>query len=365
MKKFFLPIICLLALQFSLQNCKPEPTPPSDPKDADSLYIGTAYTFQKPFRFPNINNPYKDSVTYEGIELGRRLFYDVRLSSNKLLSCASCHKPELAFTDGLIKSVNVFGPTRRNAPSIQNLLWGNKFFWDGRVSSLAAQAKDAFHGEQNLDIPDAISYLESDTVYLKLFKKTFGRPGVVTEEKIYLAIQQFMMTAISSNSRFDKIQRGEEQFTESEARGFVIFSTEKGECFHCHTDGSSLLMTDNLFRNNGLDSAIGINDFLDKGRGEISGNVNDNAKFKDPSLRNIALTAPYMHDGRYQTLEQVINFYSDSARFSPTIDPLMYKVPHTDGKFNLTSDEKTDLLNFLLTLTDTTFINNPALKNPF
>lgn len=366
MKNGILPIISLLALLFFLQNCKPEkPSGPVDPNDSDSLYIGTTYIIQKPFRFPNINNAYKDSVTYEGIELGRRLFYDVRLSSTGMLACASCHKPELAFTDGLVKSVNVFGPTLRNTPAIQNLLWTNKLFWDGRVNTLADQAKDAYHGEQNLNIPDAVNFLQADTAYLKLFKKAFGRPGVVTEEKIYLAVQQFMMTAISANSRFDKIQRGEDQFTTSEANGFVIFSTEKGECFHCHTDGSSLLMTDNLFRNNGLDSAAGINDFTDKGRGAFTSNVNDNGKFKDPSLRNIALTAPYMHDGRYQTLEQVINFYSDSVKFSPTVDPLMYKVPHTNGKFNLTSDEKTDLLNFLLTLTDTTFTNNAAFKNPF
>ncbi len=365
----FISVVVLL-----LQNCRPDKTlPPIDPNDPDSLYTGTPYSFSSLnpplFRFPTISNPYKDSLTYEGIDLGRRLFYDERLSSTGLMSCATCHKQEFAFSDaGNAKSTNVFGLTKRNAPSIVNLLWSNKLFWDGRSATLAEQAEDAFHGEQNLDIPGAVAFLKTDSVYARLFRKAFGRPGDVTEDKIYLALQQFMMTLISSNSRFDRIQRLEAgyQFTESEARGFVVFQTEAGECFHCHTLGNTFLMTDNLFRNNGLDSAATLNDFADLGRGEINGNVNDNGKFKDPSMRNLALTAPYMHDGRFQTLEAVIGFYSDSTKFfSPNMDPLMKKVPHTSGKLNLSSEQKQDLLNFLLTLTDTTFTNNPAFSNPF
>lgn len=211
MKKIIsLGAFCLVIVLL-LQNCKPDKTlPPTDPNYRMNLHICTPYSFStlNPplFRFPVISNPYKDSLTVEGIELGRRLFYDTRLSSTNLISCASCHKQEFAFSDaGNAKSNSVFGPTKRNAPAIENLLWTNKLFWDGRSSTLAEQAKDAFHGEQNLDIPNAISYLKSDSTYSRLLRKAFGRPGDVTEPKIYLALQQFMMTMISSNSRFDRI----------------------------------------------------------------------------------------------------------------------------------------------------------------
>jgi len=371
MKKTIVFIVFGFFTLLLLQNCKPDKNePPLNPNDPDSLYVGTTYTIQKPFRFPSISNTYKDSLTVEGIELGRRLFYDKRLSSTGLLSCASCHKQEFAFSDaGNAKSTNVFGLTKRNAPAIQNLLWAEKLFWDGRSASLAAQAKDAFHGEQNMDIPNAIAYLKTDSIYTRLFRKAFGRPGDITEEKIYLGLQQFMMILISSNSHFDKVQRGEEQFTSSEANGFQLFlDLSRGDCGHCHvsTGGTTFLMTDNLFRNNGLDSVASNNEYLDKGRGEITANVNDNGKFRDPSLRNIALTGPYMHDGRYQTLDQILNFYSDSVKNSGTVDPLMFSVVgHPDGNRQFTQQEHDDLLNFLLSLTDTTFTHNPAFSNPF
>lgn len=367
MRKFSILFLGILMALLTLENCKPDvPDAPPGKPESDSLYIGTTYTIAKPFRFSNINNTYADSLTYEGVELGRRLFYDKHLSSTGQLSCASCHKSEFAFSDaGHAKSTNVFGPTKRNAPSVQNLLWALKIFWDGRSATLGEQAKDAFHGEQDLNVPNAIQYLEADSEYVRLFKKAFGRPGDITEEHIYLAIQQFGMTLISSESHFDKVQRGQEQFTESEARGFQIFLTERGDCFHCHTHGNDLLMTDNIFHNNGLDSVNDVNDFTDKGRGEITGDINDYGKFKSPSLRNVALTAPYMHDGRYQTLEQVINFYSDSIKLSPTVDAIMLKANHANGGVHLTAQEKQDLLNLLYSMTDTSFTNNPAFQNPF
>jgi cytochrome c peroxidase len=359
---FFVTVVLL-----TLQNCKPDKPLNIHPNDPDSLYTGTSYIFQKPFRFPNIINPYKDSVTYEGIELGKRLFYDKHLSSTGQLACASCHKQQYAFSDsGNAVSTNVFGPTKRNAPAIQNLLWAGKIFWDGRANTLGAQAKDAFHGEQNLDISSAVIYLKSDSTYTRLFKKAFGRPGDVTEEKVYLAVQQFMMTLISSNSRFDRVQRGEDVFTTSETNGFAIFSSNNGECFHCHTDGYSFLMTDNNFRNNGIDSAATINDFVDIGRGKVTNDPNDYGKFRDPSLRNIALTPPYMHDGRFKTLTEVIDFYSDSIkRYSPTVDANLGFNIHSNGRLQLSASDKQDLLNFLYTLTDTSFISDPKFKSPF
>lgn len=365
-----IPLIALLVV-LGLQNCKVDPKINIAPVESDSLYIGTKYTIQKPFKFPNINNPYKDSLTYEGVELGRRLFYDKHLSSTGQVACANCHKQEYAFSDGgNALSTNVFGITRRNAPALQNLLWLNRYFWDGRVMTLAAQAKDAFHGEQGLNIPDAISYLESDSNYVKLFKKAFGRPGAITEDKIYLAVQQFVMTLISSESHFDKAIRGQEQFTQSELNGLDIFRTELGDCFHCHTQGDDYLFTnasavlDNGFTNNGLDSVHSVYEFADKGLGEVTGDTTQFGRFKNPSFRNLSLTGPYMHDGRYQTLEQVLNFYSDSVRRSSSISAIMF-FAHSDGKRHFTDEQKQDLLALINSLTDYSFISDTSKSNPF
>lgn len=376
MRKSLLFVFSALMGLMLLQNCKPEkPDAPLNPADPDSLYIGTPYSFSNInpplFRFPSIRHPYKDSLTYEGVELGRRLFYDKHLSVNQQTACANCHKQEFAFSDGgVAKSMNAGGiATRRNTPAIQNLLWTDKLFWDGRAKSLAEQAKDAFHNEQNMDVSAGIQYLKSDSVYTRLFRKAFGRPGDITEDKIYMALQQFMMTLISSNSHFDKVQRGQEQFTESEARGLQLFTNpDRGDCTHCHVSdgGSSFLMTDNLFRNNGLDVVATVNDYADKGRGEVTANSYDFGKFKDPTLRNIALTGPYMHDGRYQTLDQVLNFYSDSVVNSGNVDVLMFSSVYLpDGKRHFTVEEHTDLMNFLNAFTDTVFTHNPAYSNPF
>lgn len=362
--------IPFLVLLVALQNCKPDAKVDDSQinnGEPDSLYTGRPYTIQIPFRFPNIRTPYKDSLTYEGIELGRRIFYDKHLSSTGQVACANCHKQEHAFADGgEALSTNVFGLTRRNAPAIQNLVWSNKFFWDGRASTLAAQAKDAFHGEQDLNIPAAISYFESDSNYVKLFKKAFGRPGTITEDKIYLAVQQFMMTLISSESHFDKVQRGQEQFTDAEQRGFQLWLTEaNGDCFHCHNSNDNyLLFTDNLYSNNGLDSVHSVYEFTDKGRGEITGDSTDFGRFKDPSFRNLALTGPYMHDGRYKTLEDVLNFYSDSVKLSSSVNAIML-VYHPDGKRHFTEDQKQDLIAFMNSLTDYEFINDTSKSNPF
>ncbi len=365
-KRGLLSLIMALAVLLGMQNCKHEKPDDGNNGEPDSLFVGTPYIIQKPFHFPNINNPYKDSLTVEGIELGRRLFYDKHLSSTGQLSCASCHKQEFAFSDApLAKSTNVFGPTRRNSPPIQNLLWSGKLFWDGRVNTLADQAKDAGHGELDMNIPNAIAYLSADTTYSRLFKKAFGRPGDVTEQKIYNALQQFMMTLISSESKFDSAQRGLLQLSATELRGFQVFQTETGDCFHCHTDGFSLTMTDNLFRNNGLDSATSIGQFIDGGRGEITGITEDYGRFRDPSMRNVALTAPYMHDGRFATLQQVVDFYSEGNKQSPTIDPIMLKPSHANGGVHLNANDKQALIDYLNTLTDHKFITNPAFSNPF
>ena len=372
MKRSYLLIVVFFISVFVLENCKRDPSlsTKSVNSDPDSLYLGTKYTFPSNiYRFPTFNNPYVDSMTKEGVALGRRLFYDRHLSVDGQKACASCHLLQYALSDsGMVKSTNEFGPTKRNTPALQNLAWNSKFFWDGRASSLAGQAQDAFHNELGMVVTSAISYLQTDTIDVKLFKKAFGRPGTITDVGIYKAIQQFMMSAVSANSKYDLYLQGRASFTASEQNGLRLFSTESADCFHCHNSegGVTLLMTDNLFRNNGLDSIATITDFKDPGRGGITFNSNDYGKFRDPSLRNIALTGPYMHDGRYTTLMQVINFYSDSTKPSPTLDPLLMTVYHDYGKgLHLVQSDKNDLLNFLYTLTDTSFIHNPNLASPF
>jgi len=307
-------------------------------------------------------------MTYEGVELGRRLFYDKHLSKDGQKSCASCHFLQYALSDsGKAKSMNETSLTTRNAPPLQNLLWSKDFFWDGKVSMLDAQAKDAAHNELLMVTDITISYLRSEPVYVPLFKKAFGRPGDITEDKIDKALEQFMMSIVSCNSKYDRFKRGEEQLTESEQRGLNVFSTDTGGCFRCHNSGggTTLLMTDNMFRNNGLDSVNTAYQYPDSGRGGVTHILSDYGKFKVPSLRNVEVTGPYMHDGRFKTLQQVINFYSDSTRLSPSVDPIILFLFKGKNTHHLSALQKSDLLNFLYTLTDSSFLHNEALTNPF
>ena len=369
MKRVFTLLIFLGALLAFAPGCKQNPFANIfSTGEPDSLFVGKKYVIQKPFRFPGITNKYADSLTYEGVELGRRLFYDKHLSRDGKKSCSSCHFLQYALSDsGLAQSINETGLTKRNAPALQNLLWSKDFFWDGKVSALDAQAKDAAHNELSIMPAIAIGYLKGEPAYVGLFKKAFGRPGDITEDKIDKALQQFMMSIVSCNSKYDRVKRGEEHFTESEQRGLNVFSTDTGGCFRCHNSGggTTLLFTDNLFRNNGLDSVANAYAYPDSGRGGITHALSDYGTFKVPSLRNVALTGPYMHDGRYKTLQQVINFYSDSTRLSPSVDPIILFVFKGKNAHHLSSLEKSDLLSFLNTLTDSSFINNPALSDPF
>lgn len=348
------------------QQCKPEPIVPPPASDPDSLYVSTPYIVAKPFRFPTITHPYKDSLSYEGIELGRRLFYDVNLSASKISSCGSCHKQQYAFADsGVVYNTPIFGATGRNTPSLQNLIWSQRLFWDGRAATVLDAINLSLQHHLSWNPEEAVLYLKTDSTYKALFKKAFGRPGDITAANISLAIQQFILALVSADSRFDKIQRLEQQFTSSEAGGFQIFLTETADCYHCHSDGVTLIMTDNLFRNIGLDSVTDVQQFTDKGRGAISGNANDNGKFKTASLRNVLNSPPYMHDGRFQNLEDVVEFYSTGQKPSPNLDVIMQKANHANGGLQLSVQQKADMVAFLKTLTDTAFLSNPRFSNPF
>lgn len=379
MKRIFVAVVFCGVVLLLFSNCKREKTPtkqpPPNPSDSAD-YIGTRFHFTVPFRFPDIApNMVNDTgtMTVEGIQLGRMMFYDKHMSLDGHKACASCHIQKYAFSDaGHVLSTNEFGFTKRNAPTIQNLAFQPYFFWDGRQPTLIAQAGDASQHELGMIAVNFISYLQADTTYSKLFKKAFGHAGAnITEAMVFNALQQFEMTLISNNSTFDKVivqQGGTFAPGSPELAGLTLFQNESGDCFHCHESGggSTLLFTDNLFRNNGLDSSSTFTGFPDLGRGAIDGVPDDNGKFKDPTLRNIALSSPYMRDGRYQTLTQVVNFYSDSTKLSPTIDPLMTLPNHHGGKgIEINAEQVAAIVAFLNTLTDTSFINNPAFSDPF
>lgn len=368
MKKKSLCYITIVLLLIFMAGCKNNSLVSWIESGPDSLYVGKKFVIEKPFRFPPITNKYADSLTFEGVELGRRLFYDKHLSADGKKSCASCHLLQYALSDsGNAKSNNETGLTKRNAPALQNLLWNSSFFWDGKLGKLDVQANDATHNELAMNADITISYLKADDIYSGLFKKAFGRPGDITEYKIDKALQQFMLTMISCNSKFDRFKKGRERLTDAEQRGFNIFSTDTGGCFRCHNSngGYTLLLTDSKFRNNGLDSVDNAYQYPDSGRGGVTHTISDYGKFKVPSLRNVALTGPYMHDGRLKTLRQVVDFYSDSTRLSPSVDPIILFLFKGKEARHFTLQQKMDLVAFLSTFTDSSFIQNKALSDPF
>ncbi len=349
------PILLLIIFTLLLSHCKKKspdneiPTVPFNP---------TPFELVIPQGFPDMVIPEDNPLTVEGIALGRMLFYDSILSGDNSQSCASCHTQNFSFSDnGKRTSEGIDGiEGNRNSPSIINIGWMPSLFWDGRAKSVEGQAFGPVPNpiEMHLEWPEAMNKLNSHSTYPELFYKAFGT-SEIDSLLVVKAIAQFERTIISSESKWDRYLRGEVTLTQAEARGFEIFFTEKGDCFHCHT---TILFTDNIFHNNGLDSI-----FADEGLSNITDNQNDLGKFKTPTLRNIEFTAPYMHDGRFATIEEVIDFYSEGIVWSPTVDPLMKKVNH--GGLHLNDQEKASLIAFIKTLTDTSFVVNADYSNPF
>ena len=303
------------------------------------------------------NNP----QTVEGVALGKRLFFDKILSADGTKACASCHSPQSAFTDNAPTSIGIDGIAgNRNSMPLFNLAWnyGERFTWDGKELSLERQAEEPVQNpiELHSNWEDVVDRLQNHPEYPELFRLAFNT-STITKDLTTKAIAQFERTLISANSKFDRYSLGQTTLTEQELNGLDIFLREdKGDCFHCHGNPNNPLWTDNDFHNNGLDS-----NFTDLGLGAVTGDSNDNGKFRTPSLRNLLYTAPYMHDGRFATLDDVINHYSEGLQDSPTIDPLMKQIDQ--GGVQLTSQEKADLKAFLLTLSDPSFINNPDFQN--
>lgn len=309
----------------------------------------TPYEIITPAGFPDMIIPSDNPLTVEGIALGERLFNDPILSADSTLSCSGCHLKTSAFSDPNRFSVgidNIQGS--RQASAIINPGWHDSFNWDGSANSLEEQAFEPIRNpiEMNNTWVNVETVLNTHREYPILFKEVFNIDRIDSIH-VVKAIAQFERTLISVNSRYDQYIRQEIQLTPSELNGFVIFNTEKGDCFHCH--GTEMFMT-NEFRNNALD----VEPFSDLGLGAITLNVLDNGKFKIPTLRNIEFTSPYMHDGRFETLEEVIDHYSDNLRESTTVDPLMKKI--SQGGLQLTNQEKQDLIAFLKTLSEPNFV---------
>jgi len=376
-KSFLLFVFAAAFMLVLLQNCRPDKTEPPVNTDPDSLYAGTHVTLTKPFKFPAIEIPTGINLTKEGVQLGRMLFYDPVLSSDSMFSCSSCHKQQFAFSDGgNAFSTNIFGLTKRNSPALFNMVWMKKFFWDGRAATLQLQAEDAMQHELNFIDPNVVAKLQIRPQYVYLFKKAFGRPGDITKEKVSNALTQFMLTLISSESKFDSVMRNQASFTAEESHGFYdLFKQDPAlnqqqpgvgaDCFHCHasSSGDYLTMIDNSFHNNSLDTSNGFQ-FPDNGQGAITGNQLQNGIFKTPHIRNVEVTGPYMRDGRFTTLEQVVDFYNEGLKVSATHDPLM-KFESQGGLHSLSPQDKADLIAFLKTLTDYRFLTDTSLANPF
>lgn len=331
----------------------------------------TPYNLIKPSHFPNMVVPDDNPLTNEGVELGRFLFYEKRLSGDNSMSCASCHMPENGFSDPNQYSVGIDGIAgTRQSMALVNLGWENFFFWDGRASTLEKQILEPIPNpiEMHQSWKDAVAKLNADVNYRNRFFRAFNEEGI-DSIKVAKAIAQFLRTLISAESKYDVMYKYENSMalnaTEQsilgtidpeEWAGYDLFKSLNGaDCFHCH---NGPLMQVKKYSNNGLMP----NSINDLGRAHVTNNPEDNYKFKVPTLRNIALTAPYMHDGRFATLDEVIEHYSSGIHMSPTIDPLIEF--GSQGGVQLDAQEKYLLKKFLLTLTDNNFINNPNFKDP-
>jgi cytochrome c peroxidase len=366
----------LLAFPFLLFGCEPE---------VDQVPGTTPFEYgAMPFNFTKPAEPENNQTTVQGVELGRMLFYEKKLSADNSISCGTCHQQKFAFSDGgKALSTGVGGAVgKRNTMAIVNLAWENNFMWDGVAKSLEEQAKGPMQNplemHQNLD--RAVNKLQNSANYPPLFLKAFGSKEI-TEEKVLKAISQFERTLVSVNSRYDQWVATEPGgvlafrtgFTPDEVAGYKLFAQHPngnqvtdplwikrgGNCGDCHTLGH---FTNRNFANNGLDAEP-----TDKGLGAVTGKPTDNGKFKIPTLRNIALTAPYMHDGRFENLEQVLEHYNDHVKLqSPNIAPDMFASNSpTTPKLDLNDDEKRQIIAFLKTLTDENFVKDERFSDPF
>jgi cytochrome c peroxidase len=321
-------------LPFSIANTPNEPLEP---------------LFDIPSHFPHLSFPTENEQTRNIVALGRMLFYDPILSKDSSISCASCHFQHLAFTDSKSISIGIEGKTGfRNSPPLFNLAWHSTFFWDGGAPDLESQAiapittpEEMGHNLQILN-----TQLNKNTFYKQKFKDAFGTDSVFTL-RIITALAMFQKSIISGNSAYDAYLKGNtDALNQTEKEGMLVYEQK---CSSCH---KGVLMTDFSFQNNGLDEV-----FSDLGRGRITDNELDNGKFKVPTLRNVALTAPFMHDGRFFTLDEVLEHYATGKKNSSTVAASVMEI-------TLSVEEKNSLKHFLNTLTDYSLLTNKKFSKP-
>lgn len=334
------PLVLLSSVLFLAIGCK---------SAISDKPVGAAIHIVPPLGLPPVPIPANNPPTADTIALGRRLFYDKRLSKDNTLACANCHNPQFDFTDGLQFSKGVGGATGvRNAPTLLNVAYQPLQFWDGRALSLEQQAASPMADpiEMNQSHKVSVSKLESDATYRAMFRKAFGTEDI-TLGRIENALASFERTLLSGNSPFDRYMYGGDKnaLTPQQIRGLAIFmNPKKGNCAACHTINSNYaLFTDGKFHNIGE----GVEDdgtFKDIGRFHQTGIVTDKGSFKTPTLRNVAQTAPYMHDGSLPTLRRVIDFYAGEGNSNPYLDKEITSI-------HLTGQDRADLVEFLKSLT--------------
>jgi cytochrome c peroxidase len=310
-----------------------------------------------PFPIPDgwpqpVYNFSSNPLTREGFELGKKLFYDGRLSKDGNFPCASCHQQFAGFANFDHDLSHGFNNqfTTRNAPGLFNMVWLDKLHWDGGINHIEVQplAPLTAPNEMAETIDDVVGKLQADSTYKLMFNKAFG-DATINSQRMLLALTQFVGSITSFNTRYDKMKRGELSFNQYENEGYKIFQSK---CESCHKEP---LFTDNSFRNNGLELNATMNDL---GRMRITGNPADSLRFKVPSLRNILVTFPYMHDGRFKSPLAVLDHYSDGIVNSPTLDPLL------TTKIPLDQAEKLYLIEFFKTLTDSVMLTDQRFAPP-
>ena len=361
-----LPIIAMV-----VTSCAESSNEPIEPVEYDP----TPYAFDAQ-GLPPPRLPQDNPLTEQGVKLGKMLFNERMLSKDGSQACADCHLQADAFTDTRRFSIGVEGlPGTRQAMSVFNMAWhppgapgrpNGGFFWDGRAAQLRDQALMPIQDplEMNETLENAVAKVQASQTYKDQFVRAFG-DDTVTSERMGLAMEQFMLSIVSANSKYDKVQRGEAQYTEAEERGRALYFGEMdppaglrgAECFHCH-GGPNL--TNNQYMNNGLDP---VSAWTDLGRYEVTGVERDKAAFKVTTLRNIELTPPYMHDGRFSTLEEVVEHYDNGVVGSPSVDQDLMRFNLRPGGLGLTQQEKSDLIAFLKTLTDPDLATNPEYES--
>ncbi len=361
--KLKITIICITTIAFFLFSCSEE----NNEDDLSSIeYKPKAFAISLPSHFPPLTSPADNPLTVQGIQLGKHLFYDPILSADSTMSCSTCHLPEFAFTDAKAFSKGIDGISgARSSMSLINVGFiRSGLFWDGRVKTLEEQALLPIEDpiELHHTWPEVIKKLKTHAVYPTMFREAFGisNSSEISKELAAKAIAQFERTIISKDSKFDRIQAGKDFYSDLELIGLGLYFDDDPdlpdtECGHCH---NIPLATSDDFFNNGITASVSLDAFPDAGRGKVTGSRADNGKFRAPTLRNISNSAPYMHDGRFKTLDEVIAHYNSGGKPSPNADPLLRPL-------KLDAFYVKALKAFIETFNDTLFYKNPELKNPF